>query len=810
MKTGRYSLKELLTHNEIEQIIIPEIQRDYVWQESNVTSLIESIIERFKKKNKSKIEINIEGKQIEKSFNEYLQKEYDKLKNNLKVGFIYAYHDNDYAGKFFLIDGQQRFTTLYLLLLATYVSNKKPEIFKEIYFKHEVLKIDYKVRESSHEFMKELVKNELHNNNPAEIKNSNRYYKYLYNKDVTIVNLISNYNVICRLIGDKDLLRYDKKDLMNKEGNLDEFIEFVEDFIEVNYFDTNVSEQGEQLYLYMNSRGEFLSHHEIVKTEIVKKVGEGNEFTEKKKIVGDNWETWQNFFWNKRGNNENADLGFDEFLKWVTIIDICTLDSPIVIFETSNIRFQTLREAKENYIHRNKPKLNKQKEYLAKYQLQCIESDYLKYCFEAVKFLSELKSNNIPLLPSWLNDVKSTINYIVILPLIYFIKNSHWTDDNEMKKHVERMAMFLKNITFFESVSKNPDSAVIDAIELVKRLCDQGEKDIIHWESDTELDGKYKSILTPSEREKLRLYKNSGNNRDQLEKVIWNITHDERVSTFIKGNISILTYTVNSKDANNSLIESIDSIKIQFIGEYYNILSEIISNYDLDKGNDKADIFRRVLLTFGDYVVNTSGSYRFGNRIEGYTFGYYFNRDNKEWEEIFESKRNILADFFYTIRTKQPLDLIDFISTYKENDWKAPFIKNKELLMYCNKKRILFESEHRILLIEEKDKGYKEIQCFLLCQQFQEYNMEMYAHNICVLNINYSYIEQKLIFERSKYAIDIIKNGDLWHSTLVNKDEHNLKNKLDMSIFDGWVQVDGSNDRIKKKEKVHYNICLFT
>ena len=36
MKTGRYNISQLLTAPEIEQIVIPELQRDYVWKKRNV------------------------------------------------------------------------------------------------------------------------------------------------------------------------------------------------------------------------------------------------------------------------------------------------------------------------------------------------------------------------------------------------------------------------------------------------------------------------------------------------------------------------------------------------------------------------------------------------------------------------------------------------------------------------------------------------------------------------------------------------------------------------------------------------------
>jgi len=40
MKAGKYTIKELLVNREVEQIIIPEIQRDYVWGSEQVTALL--------------------------------------------------------------------------------------------------------------------------------------------------------------------------------------------------------------------------------------------------------------------------------------------------------------------------------------------------------------------------------------------------------------------------------------------------------------------------------------------------------------------------------------------------------------------------------------------------------------------------------------------------------------------------------------------------------------------------------------------------------------------------------------------------
>jgi uncharacterized protein with ParB-like and HNH nuclease domain len=44
MKAGKYSVRELFVNSYIDQIIIPEIQRDYVWGEEQTVGLLESVL----------------------------------------------------------------------------------------------------------------------------------------------------------------------------------------------------------------------------------------------------------------------------------------------------------------------------------------------------------------------------------------------------------------------------------------------------------------------------------------------------------------------------------------------------------------------------------------------------------------------------------------------------------------------------------------------------------------------------------------------------------------------------------------------
>ena len=136
MKTGRYSILDILDFQNLEQFVIPEIQRDYVWSKSDVIDILNSIKDGF------------ENKDIP-----YL-------------GFIYAYNDKDYVYKYFLIDGQQRITTIFLLLIAIYYKLEKD--FPEHLIKNEKLKLDYKVRQATHDFLQNFV-NFLNSNKGLEL-----------------------------------------------------------------------------------------------------------------------------------------------------------------------------------------------------------------------------------------------------------------------------------------------------------------------------------------------------------------------------------------------------------------------------------------------------------------------------------------------------------------------------------------------------------------------------------------------------------------------------------------------------------------
>ena len=238
MKAGKYSIKELFHNRDVEQVIIPEIQRDYVWGEKQVNGLLNSICDDYHEFNKGVklVALPCEEDEIRLSFEQF----YKKQKFSCNIGFIYAYNDPEYAGKYFLIDGQQRLTTIYLILLALAAEHSSLRArFEKMYLLADLPVIDFRVREASHQFLKELVK--VYINGGVDIKDQSWYYND-YEHDQTINSIICNLEFIKRKLVEKQLIN-------------DDFISYLEDYVQFWYFDTGISEQGEfKLFIVAKSR----------------------------------------------------------------------------------------------------------------------------------------------------------------------------------------------------------------------------------------------------------------------------------------------------------------------------------------------------------------------------------------------------------------------------------------------------------------------------------------------------------------------------------------------------------------------------
>lgn len=761
MKTGRYSLKQLLTHNEIEQIIIPEIQRDYVWEVSNVKKLIVDIKKSFDKKSSHQIEIKVNGKEgIPESISQFLSQEYERLVYQQKLGFIYAYHDRDYAGKFFLIDGQQRITTLFLMLLFLYGSTNNQEEFKTLYFNNEIPKVDYKVREQSHDFLHLLIKSFL---NGKEYKDSETFYSTEYLEDTTIKHLIENFEFI-------------GKELGSIENKLD-FLDYLENFVQVNYFDTHLSEQGEQLYIYMNSRGEQLSHQEIIRAELMQKISDA----EVKIQTGKEWEKWQNFFWQHRGRNENADYGFEEFLKWAVILHLpSNLDDNIENF-ADHSKDLSPKQRRENFIKDSYKgeQLRNQKDALFKNQVKYLDFHFLQKLFIAIEWAYSNKTNYIPIKNNWLSNNITVLDYVVLLPVLRYQMINSWEDNDIKIRDVEQLAMFLKNITYFEAVSKNPDTATLDALEIVNNLSGS-QKDIINILNKQNVT---KTILTDAEKYKLELFKSEAKNRDVWQKKIWDITLYDEFNKFLMGDITVVWKCLEKEKSNNPDYDSQTGFT-----KYAELTEKVIFK------NRTSDDLRRLILSKFDYLLE-SGT---GGGLEKYSF----IGNVSSWDVLREWKETLVKDGFIDLmlwsKSKANIDLNKLLQEAKKDfvpkGWREAFVGITVLLDYCSNKKILWQDEHRILLLEKTNYSTtltREIQCALLQSTFTGKGMWIYENNCCVLEFEWNEADNEIDFKgfgNNEFAIcfNYSANDKEWSFTLFNRNQQ-ITDLIDISNNQDWV-----------------------
>lgn len=711
MKTGRYNIAQLLTSPEVEQIVIPELQRDYVWGARNVKGLLTSILDNYNSMINQTLRIkDNQGNDLERDIIDYLNGEYMRLRYNTRVGFIYAYHDRTLSGQYYLIDGQQRITTIFLVLLALY-SRFNAEQFRKMYFVASIPKVDYKVREVAHSFLVNFIEYELTKTNINDtFKESSRYYRE-YDKDVTAQSIYTNYyNVIVPEIASCN--------------NVESLINYVENYIEFNYFDTNMSEQGEKLYLYMNSRGESLSTQEHIKSVII---GRSSD----KLQAGKMWEDWQNFFWRTKSQcDKNADRGFFEFLKWTVIIHICKHQDTIIKKSVNTDKVKSRIEEIEDYIRIEKdPSIRiQQTDWICTYisinenftyeWLQQVESavEYLYRLLQTPKF----QEWDFYVKP-WFSGCEETIEYSTLLGLLYYIISFRNVPENEV--NILRLAMYLKNLKSEYTLRRNPDRAVIRCIDLISWMEKKGI-------ADTRLLGKYAihDIKGFNDKYVLRIddlhwgyyqldwqeSQDIHNHVDRIgkwESFFWKITNHKELNRFLRGNHDFIIKILDKACL------CPDKLLAVFIEKIYDLRN--------------SDSLRLSLLKYGDIsIYDNGGSSNIGpNWMERWCL-LASDRDETYWYEFMNGKDSDKHASFVAnyIMENHANDVYDSIQ--KELGKNLKYMKQKYYLWDGN-------TDHHSRVIILQDKQASKTKARELCVQYlhrQIPNSWIWEHNFCVIN----------------------------------------------------------------------------
>ena len=268
--------------------VVPEIQREYVWGAA---------------KNKS---VFI---QFVKDLNAKLQK------GDTNIGFLYSYKS---GVEHYLIDGQQRYTTLILMLYFIAASNGNDCLSKI----DKILRIDereqafsYRVRSFTESFLHNLLKSGIVD---SKVVRDQIWFKNEYNEDPTIESMLGALDTFNSVIGECPNITLDN--ILNN--------------IYFWYFDVDQTSQGEELYITMNSRGEKLTDSEQIKPRLFRKEND-------KEAYGKKWDQWEEFFYKKdlRGDRpiSSIDIAMNNIIRVVLELKTQKEHDEIKPIDDSNI-----------------------------------------------------------------------------------------------------------------------------------------------------------------------------------------------------------------------------------------------------------------------------------------------------------------------------------------------------------------------------------------------------------------------------------------------------------------------------------------
>lgn len=266
-----YTIKQLLDNY---TLFVPEIQRDYVWG--------------------NKVNFERVMKPFLKSLDENIQS--DSIYN---VGFLYSYKHTDNDN--YIIDGQQRFTSIVLLLyILSVIEGKSSDFDENLQTSHPTTRFSYNVRPQTETFLRRLFASK--NITRESIVNQN-WYMPNYDNDVTISSMINAVDKMASLLKDLPNLSY---------HNILHHIGFW-------YFNVDETSQGEELYITMNSRGQKLTDAEQIKPHLFDQWQKAKPQTCSDADYGKLWDEWEELFYTKKGElSINAvDIAMNAFIRIV-------------------------------------------------------------------------------------------------------------------------------------------------------------------------------------------------------------------------------------------------------------------------------------------------------------------------------------------------------------------------------------------------------------------------------------------------------------------------------------------------------------
>ena len=665
-----YTLAELFSGE--RRIIIPDLQRDYCWgDENNTKSTGEKgeLVSDF---------VN----NLLTQFNDYKTKD---DKERLNLGLFYGYEVP--ANHIQLCDGQQRLTTLYLLLGM--INKKTIEhkddtqltegkfrryLISDFEYKHDDKEpyLNYAIRESSLYFLSDLVcKFFIGNKTDVEnIKSEDWYFDY-YNLDPSIQSMLKALAKIEKLFGEDS----------NSSLDFLEFGDWLINKVTFLYFDMENRKNGEETFVVINTTGESLSSTQNLKPLVLQ---EKNATFDNTCFINDEigiykcWEEIETWFWRQRkGDNDTADAGFAEFLRWISIIEQVDKDAP--------------EEEKTDSIKKHIQLVLQGKHCDFPYKEIPFKKIY-KY-WEALVWLEDKSNLSFAenyLSPSVNKDVNNRnaigqADCFVLLPVLKFVylNITKIDTDTTIQRNARRIYEFFHNLIRIDNVQKSVNTLFGDTIEIINLIFGKNGDLVDLIDPNVDVSTISKQILTYEEKKKLEILRNNTKDRENIEEAFWNAQEHNIWSGEILPMIEWAT-----DDAGFDLDK---------FNKYAEKFAEVF-----DGERNAIDYTRRALLTRGlkDFP-------RFFRSNTNKCFGWEWN----DWQVLINENKDKFKCFFDELLTGKTLQ--NMIDGYTADEFYR-FVKYPELLAYCEQKNIRkWDASYR-LVKKQNATTFLELETFYL------------------------------------------------------------------------------------------------
>ena len=430
------SLIELFNIEKDFRIEIPKIQRDYAQGRENESE----VADRF----------------LDKIFE--CLKEDDK---ELELDFIYGSVNNKTV---YLLDGQQRVTTLFLL--HWYIALREDRFYEIECLK----KFTYSTRVSSREFCQNIIdnmkniKDEISKNDKKENDKKKKlsviikdFYWFTNENDPTIKAMLNMINKI-----DEKYKLYDEN-LFYRLKNIKFYFLPLEDF-----------KLTDEIYLKMNARGKPLTSFENFKADLTNYILKinGNKVNNLiQQQLSDLDNKYTNFFWklskkyNEKSKQNNILLD-DLYIKFFYRI---TLIYFIINYEESNENL--IKDKSYQYLKVNSNERLEEKNKYSSFNV--FEKTYSKNLIENIfstlnlldsEYLLKIQSNTVPSWNDKYDDIMSIIEYelkdiIIFSALIFYIEKNNFKYNETSFKQWMRIVW---------NITENSDIDEYSSISLIK------------------------------------------------------------------------------------------------------------------------------------------------------------------------------------------------------------------------------------------------------------------------------------------------------------------------------------------------------